>query len=64
MRKFKVGIEIEDEFISKEEIQEMTMSEVKMVLSFIESEKELMKLAIWHSEEAIDYVQELLRTCN
>lgn len=38
----------------------MTLKEVKELLSFIEDEDELMEIAKWHSQNAIDYVQNLL----
>lgn len=60
----KIGVEVEDTFYSKEEIIRMDFNSLKMFLSFIEDVKTLDKICQWHSEEAVDYSQELQRTLN
>ncbi|MFA7127807.1 MAG: hypothetical protein WC136_01405 [Sphaerochaeta sp.] len=57
----RIGIEIHDEFISKEYIQKLGFGELKMILSFIDNLDTLHKVASWHSDKAIHYAQELDR---
>jgi len=54
--------EIERNRYLKEDIKSMNLEEVKMLLSFIDNEKDLLKIANLHSEECVSYVNELLRT--
>jgi hypothetical protein len=60
--KCKLGVEIDGTFVSKEEVQSMSLNEFKMLGSFL-GEKELFKVAKWHSESAQQYVEEVLNSC-
>lgn len=56
------GVEVDGFFYSKETVKQLPFETFKMLLAFIDDEKTFTKVANWHSEEAVFYAQEVLRS--
>ena len=60
------GIEIDGEFISKKDIEKMSYNQVKMLVSFINNEKDLEKIKRYRSNDAeiMIYIDNLYTSIN
>lgn len=59
----RIGIDLEGEWYSKEEVKNMNFQDFKMFASFF-SDKDFEKVCAWYGEKGIQHRDEILRSCN